>query len=311
VAGPYPRTMSVDPQLAILLQFLEANQTPIHQATPADVRADLRTLSVDLVKPEDIVPVGGTETAEVAGRPARLYRPLATGPHPTLVYFHGGGFVIGDLDTHDETCRRLCRGADATVVSVDYRLSPEHPFPAAVEDCLGAVDWAAGRLHELGGSHMLAVGGDDAGGTLAAVCAQERRAIVGAQLLLYPSTDVTRDYPSRQENGEGYYLTTDLTVWFFRHYLSGIEADLGDPRISPLHGDLAGLAPAVVATAELDPLRDEGEAYAAAMADAGVHVDQVRYDGMIHGFFDMGPYSAAAAEATDDIIRRFRLLAHP
>jgi acetyl esterase len=303
--------MSLDPQLEILLQFVSANERPIDQSTTADARAGLRALAVDMVKPEDIVPVGGTETIEVGGRPARLYRPLATGLHPTLVYFHGGGFVIGDLDTHDQTCRRICRGADADVVSVDYRLGPEHPFPAAVEDCLAAVDWAAGRLHELGGSHMLAVGGDDAGANLAAICAQERRAVVGAQLLVYPSTDLTGDYPSRQEYGEGYYLTTDSMVWFFRHYLAGVEGELDDPRISPLHGDLTGLAPAVVATAELDPLRDEGEAYADKLATSGVPVERVRYDGMIHGFFDMGSYSAAAAEATDDIIRRVRVLAHP
>jgi acetyl esterase len=158
---------------------------------------------------------------------------------------------------------------------------------------------------------MLAVGGDSAGANLAAVCAQERRGLVGVQLLVYPSTDVTGDYPSRDENGEGYYLTTDLMVWFLKHYLTGVDVDLDDPRISPLHGDLTGLAPAVVATGEFDPLRDEGEAYADALAAAGVQVDKVRYDGMIHGFFDMGSYSAAAADATDDIIRRFRLHAHP
>ena len=302
--------MPLDPQLEIVLQFIAANEQPVADWTPDNVRAGFRAMTVDLVQPEDVVPVGRTESVEIAGRPARVYRPIATGPHPTLVYLHGGGFVIGDLDTHDQTCRRLCRDADTTVVSLDYRLAPEHPFPAAVEDGLAAVDWAAGRLHELGGSDVLAVGGDSAGGTIAAVCAQERRKAVSAQLLLYPGTDVSGDYPSRSANGEGYYLTTDLMVWFLGHYLSGAEVSLEDPRVSPLRGDLAGLAPAVVAVAEFDPLCDEGAAYADAMAAAGVHVDLVRYPGLIHGFFDMGPYSAAAAEATDDVIRRFRALAH-
>lgn len=303
--------MSLDPQLEVVLQFIAAREhRPVEESTPEEARASLRELLVGRLTPQDIVPVGSTETIEVAGWPARLYRPLDPSAHPTLVYFHGGAFVMGDLDTHDQTCRRICRGADTAVLAIDYRLAPEHPFPAGLDDCLAAVDWAASRLHELGGRDVLAVGGDSAGATLAAVCAQERRDVVQAQLLLYPATDVVGDYPSRHANGEGYFLTTSVMVWSLAQYLAGIDVPLDDPRISPLHGDLAGLPPAVVATAEFDPLRDEGDAYAEALTAAGVMVDHVRYDGLIHGFADMGPFSNAAAEATDDVIRRFRAVAH-
>jgi acetyl esterase len=303
-----PRTL--DPQLADLLAFLEASgHPPMEEGTPETARKAFRAMSVDMVKPEDVVPVGAVEELTAGGRPARLYRPDLAGETPTVVFLHGGGFVIGDLDTHDQSCRRLCRDTGAAVLSVDYRLAPEHPFPAAVDDALAAARWAADHLEELGGADVLAVAGDSAGGNLAAVVAQEMRDRVAAQLLVYPATHVLADNDSRRDNADGYFLTVPLMTWFMGHYAGNVESvDLDDPRLSPHLGDLAGLPPAVVVTADFDPLRDEGEAYADALADAGVAVEKLRYDGMIHGFLDMVPFSAAAGDAVGDFSARFAKL---
>jgi acetyl esterase len=306
--------MPLDPQLKDLLAFIEAaGHPPMEQGTPELARLGMRALSVDLVKPEDVVPVGSVEAVTVPGgageRDARLYRPEGEGPWPTLVYLHGGGFVIGDLDTHDQTCRRICRDAEVAVLSVDYRLAPEDPFPAGLEDALAATEWAAAHLADLGGDDRLAVGGDSAGGNLAAVVAQHLGDVLAAQLLIYPATDGVGDYPSRAENGEGLFLTTAMMDWFSAHYVPA-DTDLATElaRIAPLHGDLSEVAPALVVTAEFDPLRDEGEAYAAALRAADAEVEQVRYDGMIHGFVDMVPFSGAAADAVRDMNRRLAAL---
>ena len=239
--------------------------------------------------------------------------PTGDGPWPTTVFFHGGGFVIGDIDTHDQTCRRICSGADTVVVSVDYRLAPEHPFPAGLDDAVAATRWAADHKADLGGGDRLAVAGDSAGGNLSAVVAQTLPDVVDAQLLIYPATDVLGEHPSREENAEGYFLDMAMMEWFFTHYVTDVEGvEPTDPRLSPVNADsLDGLAPAVVATAEFDPLRDEGEAYADKLAAAGVPVDKVRYDGLIHGFVDMGPLSPAAAAAVDDLVARFRASSTP
>ena len=311
--------MPLDPGTAALLQLIDAAPyPPMHEGTPQDARRAFRAMTVDLVAPEARVPVASVEDTEVAGIGARLYRPEGDGPFPPLVYFHGGGFVIGDLDTHDQTCRTLCSGASTVVLSVDYRLAPEAPFPAAVDDALAATTWAADHLAGLGGTDVLAVGGDSAGGNLAAVVAQTLRERVSAQVLLYPTTHLIGDYPSRTDNAEGYFLDTATMLWFSSHYLGVDDPDalaatgitLDDLRHSPLLGDLGGLAPAVVATAEYDPLRDEGETYADLLAEAGVGVDRVRYDGLVHGFIDMGVMSPAAAEALSDVVARTRTLLH-
>lgn len=306
--------MPLDPQIKEMLDLMSTSgMAPFEDGTPEEGRAAFDALAVGLVKPEDLVAVGEIRDLVVPGGDgeldARLYLPEGGGPWTTLVYLHGGGFVLGNLDTHDQTCRRLCRDVGIAVLSVDYRLAPEDPFPAPVDDALSATEWAAAHLGDLGGSDVLAIGGDSAGGNLSAVVAQHLGDIVSAQLLIYPVTDGVGEHASRTENGEGYFLTTTLMDWFTGHYLSGgsgLDSDLA--RIAPLHGDLADVAPALVVTAEFDPLRDEGEAYAEALRAAGVRAESVRYDGLIHGFVDMAGPSTAAAEAVADMHRRFAAL---
>ncbi len=256
-----------------------------------------------LVKTE----VGSVRELEIDGADgplrARHYLPPQSGTSatpPLLVFFHGGGFVIGDLDTHDEPCRMLCRHAAVQVLSVDYRLAPEHPFPAGVRDALAAFRWAVAHAPELGAdADRVAVGGDSAGGNLSAVTAQLAARDGGPtpvlQLLMYPAVDLTdARTPSGQLFAEGFYLTENDRQWFTRHYLSGGDGDATDPRASPkLADDLGGLAPAIVTTAGFDPLRDEGEAYAAALREAGGRVVVDRMPELIHGFINMTTIPAA------------------
>ncbi len=296
--------MPLDPQLAGLLQLVEAG-VPTHQQTPQQAREAFATLTVGLRKPEDVVPVASTEDRTVPGAEgdlrARVYRPEGDGPFPVVALFHGGGFVIGDVETHDNMARAICRGASAVVVSVDYRLAPEHPFPAGVEDALAATRWLQQHLDELGGDGRLAVAGDSAGGNFSAVVAQQVPGLA-AQFLIYPAVAAEGDFASREENGEGYFLDLATMGWFMEHY----APEGTDLRFSPLDApSLEGQPPAVVVTAEFDPLRDEGEAYAEKLAAAGVEVVQRRYDGMIHGFFDMGGFSAGAGAAVQDAIALF------
>lgn len=298
--------MPVDPELVPVLDLIAAG-TPMSQQTPGEARHAFRTLTVDMRDPAAVPEVGSVRTTTIAGaegpRPARVYRPVGDGPVPTVLLFHGGGFVIGDLDTHDVTARTLCRDVGAVVVAVDYRLAPEHPWPAAPQDALAVSRAVLADLDSYGGSPVLGVTGDSAGGNLAAIVAQQVPGIA-AQLLVYPATDLVGDYPSRTENAHGYLLDEPTMGWFMEQYLSsGPAAD--DPLVSPLHGDLGGVPPAVVVTAEFDPLRDEGEAYAAALAAAGVEVTLRRYDGLIHGFYDLGAWSSAARQAIDESIALF------
>lgn len=303
--------VALDPGLAAILQLVDAmGLGELATGTPEEGRRGFRAMTCDIRVPELVIPVGDVEDGSLPGPvgpiPYRVYRPAAPAgaSRPTILFIHGGGWVIGDLDTHDNQARRLCRDVDAVVMSIDYRLAPEAPFPAAVEDCWAALNWAGRHIDQLGGdAARFAVAGDSAGGNLSAVMAQLARdkggPTLAAQLLIYPAIVFHTDYPSRTENARGYLLTLADMQWFADHYVGslGDGIDLADPRLSPITADLAGLAPAVVVTAEFDPLRDEGEAYARALEDAGTPVTLVRFDGMIHGYFDLGPVSPAVEAA--------------
>jgi acetyl esterase len=291
--------MPLDPQARAFLDQLEAlDAPPMSQQTAKEAR-DSFTALVALVMgpPEERVPTEDRIVPGPAGDiPVRIYHPENDRPLPVVVYFHGGGFVIGDIASHDTICHRLAAGVPALVVSVDYRLAPEHRFPAAVKDCDAATSWVSAHAAEYGGDpSRLAVAGDSAGGNLAAVVARHARDANGPpiafQLLVYPGIDMTCSLPSHTENGEGYFLDSDMMDWFLDNYMA--DADLRHPDASPLFADdLAGLPPALVVTAEFDPLRDEGEAYAERLRQAGVTVTTSRYDGMIHGFYGLDIFDA-------------------
>jgi len=246
---------------------------------------------------------------------ARHYAPLPqTGNgtvQPLLVFFHGGGFVIGDLDTHDEPCRMLAHHGGMHVLSVAYRLAPEHPFPAPVQDALAAVHWAQAHAASLGADPgCICVGGDSAGGNLATVVAMqsalEARPVV-AQLLIYPSTDATMAHPSRAQFGNGFVLTDADMDAFFERYVSGDNSLRRDARVSPaLSPDLVLSPPALLITAGFDPLRDEGEAYAAALSVSGAIARTRRVPGLVHGFLHMTNVVPAARDAVIDMARLFR-----
>ena len=263
----------------------------------------------------------GPEMASVESRdidgpaskiPLRIYTPKGGAARkPGIVFFHGGGFVLCSLDTHDATCRQLAQGTDSVVVSVDYRLAPEAKFPAAPEDCYAATQWTALQARALGiDAGRIAVAGDSAGGNLAAVVALMCRDRGGHlpihQLLIYPVTDFCFETASYSANGEGYFLSTDMMRWFWHHYLE-TDADGAHPHASPLRApNLAGLPPATVLTAEYDPLRDEGRAYAQRLAAAGVPTQYTNYDGVFHGFFGMTEQLPRARQAIDEACAALR-----
>jgi len=251
----------------------------------------------------------GTVPGPAGDIPVRIYKPLGEGPFGIIVFFHGGGFTIGSLDSHDPIARRLAADTPAVVVSVDYRLAPEHRFPAGVDDAYAATAWVSEHAADLGADrNRLAVAGDSAGGNLAAVTAIEARDRssfpIAFQLLVYPTVDSKLRFPSIKENGEVGFLTEDTMRWFFEQYEN---VDMQDWRANIIdHPDLSGLPPALVITAEYDPLRDEGEAYAQRLADAGVDATMSRYDGMTHVFFQMYGILEGAREATDEAIAALR-----
>jgi acetyl esterase len=251
--------------------------------------------------------------------PVRVYRPSKDGaPRPGVVFFHGGGWVICDLETHDGACRRIANEVDAVVVAVDYRLAPQHKFPAAVEDSYAATRWVAEHADELGiNPTRLAVAGDSAGGNLAAAVALMARDRGGPplafQMLVYPVIDSTagrNDYPSKTENAEGYFLTTSAMNWYRDQYVAD-ESDADDPYLSPIRAEsLAGLPPAVIVVAEADPLRDEGEEYARALDAAGVPVMLHCAIGMFHGFFNMDALLPAVKDSQAVAFRAARAALH-
>jgi len=282
--------MSVHPQVQALLERVARSPLPpYHTVSPFVARRIYRDTRAALAPKAPELPE--VRLLAFENFAMRLYRPVRGETLPALVYFHGGGWTIGDLDTHDVLCRSLAVGARCAVFSVDYRLAPEHPFPAAVEDCIAATRYVAEHARELN-VHGIAVGGDSAGGNLAATVALSARDSGGppllSQLLVYPATDQRCDTPSHQRNAQGYLLTREAIQYFRRAYLPN-ERDLTDWRASPLlAGSHANLPPAFVITAGYDPLLDEGRAYAERLRAAGVQVDYREYADMVHGFVLFG-----------------------
>ena len=288
------------PHARALLDLIEAKGVPpTHTLSPADARAFYRERRA-LTQPEPPAVASVTELAADGPHgavPLRAYRPLgsdAAAALPALLYFHGGGWVIGDLETHDTLCRELANASGCAVVAVDYRMGPENRFPAAVDDCIAAARWLQAHAAELRIDPMrLAVGGDSAGGNLAAVVALALRDDKTApplafQLLIYPATDMRRGAPSHTSNGQGYLLTRDTMDYFHDHYIDDLAHDL-DWRASPLlHADLRGLPAAFVLTAGYDPLRDEGLQYSQALTVAGNRATHICFERQIHGFITMG-----------------------
>jgi acetyl esterase len=301
--------MPVDPQIQALLD-LGAALPPLHTLTVAEARQQFAARDFPGLRVPEVASVANRDMPGPGGPLAlRIYTPLGQGPFPLMVFFHGSGFVVCSLDTHDGMCRNLCAGSGCVVVSVDYRLAPEAKFPAATDDCLAATCWAVANAASLGadGGRVI-VAGDSAGGNLAAVTALRVRdesgpALLG-QLLIYPVTDhYDPGTPSMTENAEGYGLTRAGMIWFWDHYLADTR-DAANPYASPLRAtDLSGLPPALVVTAEYDPLRDEGELYAHRLRQAGVATELKRWDGVNHGFFFVpgvvDKSSAAIDEACD------------
>jgi acetyl esterase len=281
--------MVLDPQAQNLLDAMAAlGDPPFEDMTPVAFREARAKRS----RPsgEDVFAV---TSIDAGGVPSRLYRPHDGENQALLVFFHGGGWVGGDLDSHDGACRAMCNAAGVTVLSVGYRLAPEHPYPAPLNDAIAATEWAYANARSLGcEANRIAVGGDSAGANLAAVVANKRVVPARFQLLVYPVTDARCSSPTYTENGDGYFLTANGMRWFAGHYLSGGGSAL-DPNVSPLlesEDVLAGAPPALVITAGFDPLRHEGEAYAQRLMRAGVRTTLTCYPGMIHGFFSLGMF---------------------
>ena len=308
--------MALDPQVKAFLDMLAAaggpplEQMEVPAAREMYLAMSPPTAGAAMAKVEDRRIPGGDAGVEIL---VRIYTPEGgDGPFPIVVYFHGGGWVIGDLETHDHWCRALASEVPAVVVAVDYRLAPETRFPAAAEDCFAATRWAAANAKALqGDAGRLAVAGDSAGGNLSAAVAQMARdrggPAIAFQLLLCPATEYGFDTASYRDNADGYMLTKSGMVWFWHHYLADPAKDGLDPRASPMRAQsLAGLPPAHVVTAEYDVLRDEGEAYAAKLRQAGVPVTAKRYDGQIHDFFAFGHVLAQGAAASEEIFGALR-----
>jgi acetyl esterase len=308
--------MPLDPTIQMLFQQMpDLASYPLWEKTPAEARVEFKAFC-QLGNPVTAA-IGKTEDAKAEGPagpiPIRVYTPVAAGSAalPAMVYFHGGGFVLGDLDCYDGLCRTLANESGCRVIAVDYRLAPEHPFPAAVEDAFAALKWVELNAPQLGvDPNWLAVAGDSAGGTLATVAcllAKENKGAprIAFQLLIYP---VTGFLPGHYDGpfGSGYFLENRTIEWFRDHY-AGKDANLSDFRLSPLNAaDVAGLPPAYIVTAGFDPLRDGAVAYAEKLKQAGVTVNQVDYPTLIHGFFSMSgliPLSAGAIAAAAHAVR--------
>lgn len=298
----------LDPQARALLAQLESQSAPdLADLAPEECRAFFGQLVASVDAPQADVDVQDHQAGHIT---VRVYKPRNAAPDlPAVVYYHGGGWVIGSLDDYHGVCSQLCAKSGCAVVSVDYRLAPEHPFPAAVDDAFHALEWLTGHAAELGlDKTRLAVAGDSAGGNLAAVVCLLARDRGGPaicfQALIYPAVAiVSDDYDSFRNNGEGYFLTARSMRYFGSHY----QPDPADPRAAPLHAEtLEDLPPALVLVAGYDPLRDEGVAYANRLIEAGVPAVLTEYSGMIHGFFNMAGVMDAAGQAHDQVAGALR-----
>jgi acetyl esterase len=302
--------MTLDPGAKAVLDLVTAANRPPYETLDAPAARELYRAGRAVLQPEPpaVSDIRDLE-APGPGGPIRLrfYRPAgaaATAMLPLLVYYHGGGWVIGDLDTHDGVCRHLANAAGCAVLSVDYRLAPEHKFPAAVDDALAALQWASAQEATLKiDASRIAIGGDSAGGNLSAAVSLLVRDLgapaLALQVLIYPAVDFIGSYASQSRFADGYVLTASNQRWFRNQYLRS-EADKADWRASPLRAaSLKGVAPAWILTAGYDPLCDEGEAYAKRLAAEGVAVTHRRFDGQIHGFINMGKIVPQAAQALD------------
>jgi acetyl esterase len=303
--------MPLHPQVKPLVDTMAAMDGPkLHEMEPAAAREMFAAMRMAPPELPELASVTDGKVTSPDGHviPIRTYLPNGVDMPPVVVYLHGGGWVIGSIETHDAPCREIAARSGCGVVSVEYRLSPETKHPGALEDCVAVTEWVAANGAELGvdGSRLV-IAGDSAGGNLAAavtLVARERGGPpIAGQVLVYPVTDLTLSHPSITENGEGYFLTADAMRWFAGHY--GGDA-AGDPLVSPLLAELSGLPPALVLTAEFDPLRDEGEAYAAKLEAAGVPTTLRRFDGQIHGFLGMYGMLDDGKVALDEIAAAVR-----
>ena len=304
-----PDAGGLDPHVhAVLVLFDRLPRRKLHELSVPRARKEMARMPFVLDGPAPAV--GAVHESRVGALRVRIYAPRGRGPWPVLVYVHGGGGVVGSLRTHDVPCRILCTEAGCVVASVEYRLAPENPFPAAVEDALAVFRWARSGPAELRGDGRVAIGGDSMGGNLSAVVAQEARHDPAggpdAAVLVYPVVDPRSRMPSRDRFGSGYLLTAETIEWFHGHYLG--DADPTHPRAAPgLVAELRGLPPTFVCTAGFDPLRDEGDAYAKALSAAGVHVDHRCFADQVHGFLHMTSIATARA-ATVEIAAALRRL---
>jgi len=299
--------MALHPQTAALLVVMEQFNAPaLETQEPTIARAGMEMMTAP-----STVELHEIREVNADGVAARLYRPNDRKDLGLLVFYHGGGWVLGSMNTHDDVCRKLALAMGHAVLSVDYRLAPEFAFPEPLNDCIVALRWAHANAAQLGiDATRIAVGGDSAGGNLAAVVANLQPVPLKFQMLIYPVTDATRSSQSYKDNGEGYRLTAAGMKWFCDHYVSGSIGTPTDPRVSPLFADattLASAPPAIVITAEYDPLRDEGEQYAHRLIEAGVACSLTRYYGQVHGFFSMSQYVDDGASAITQAATATRL----
>jgi acetyl esterase len=297
----------LDPAAAAMLAMLADSGAPPLNELPVPIAREAYA-AVSALGGESLAVERILDTA-ADGVPVRVYWPQGEGPHPVLIWVHGGGWTVGSVEVSDRTARALCHLAGCMVVSVDYRLAPEHPFPAAVDDTLAASRWVMRTIASLGGDPgRLAIGGELAGGNLSAVIANELAGVFALQVLVYPATDLALEGASIDAFGHRQLLTKEAILWFREQY-----ADVGDyenPRASPAYASpqtLAGAPATLMITGELDPLRDDNDAYVRLLRDAGVAVEQARYPGQIHAFFELSGMIPEALDARERVVRALQI----